>query len=108
MANRSKQRGTAAESAVVGYLQRHGHPFAERRVLHGSKDLGDITGIPGAVIEIKDCVKLDLAGWTAEAKIEAANAGVPIYATWFKKRGTTDPGEWYVVMPGSVFVKLID
>lgn len=99
MTNRSKARGTAAETAVVAYLQRRGWPHAERRALAGNLDRGDVAGVAGVVLEVKNCAKHDLAGWTAEAKVEQANAGATIGAVVAKKRGTTDPGEFYAVLP---------
>jgi hypothetical protein len=44
---RSKDKGTAAESLVVKYLQSTYWPHAERRALSGGLDKGDITGTPG-------------------------------------------------------------
>ena len=105
MANPSKAKGTAAETAIVKYLREHGHPFAERRALAGNKDKGDIA-LPGIVVEVKDCVRLELAKWVAEANQEAANAEVPVGVCWFKRKGTTDPGRWYVLMDGATFTEL--
>lgn len=42
MVNRPKQIGTEFESALAKYLQANGFPDAERKVLHGSKDIGDV------------------------------------------------------------------
>ena len=53
MTRRPMDIGTAAESAVVKVLREHGFPHAERRALHGSIDLGDITGTPGLAWEVK-------------------------------------------------------
>lgn len=42
----SKRKGTSFETAVVGYLRdEHGLPV-ERRALRGTRDCGDITGLP--------------------------------------------------------------
>jgi hypothetical protein len=105
--NRPKIKGTAAESAVVRYLQANGFPTAERRTLSGSKDRGDIGGIVGVVIEVKDVVKTALGPWLREATVEAVNAHAPIGVVWHKRRGTTNPGEWFVTMDGETFIKLI-
>lgn len=99
MSNPSKRKGTSAESAVVAYLQKRGWPAAERRALSGNADRGDIAGVAGVMLEVKNCRSHDLAGWTAEAKVEQANAGAHIGAVVAKKRGTTDPGEYYAVLP---------
>lgn len=45
--NRSKQIGTAAETAVVRYLQANGFPNAKRIALAGAKDEGDVDFDPG-------------------------------------------------------------
>lgn len=97
--SKARAKGTAAESAVVAYLQRRGWVHAERRALAGSSDRGDIAGIAGVMVEVKNCAKHDLAGWLAEAKAEQANAGAHIGAVVAKKRGTTDPGEFYAILP---------
>ena len=107
MTNRSKAKGTEAESSVVTYL--HLDPDfseVERRTLAGIADKGDIAGLP-VVIEVKNCSRMDLAGWVEEALREAANAGCEVGVVWHKRRGTTDPGRWYVTMTGSVFLKLL-
>ena len=105
----SKQRakGTAAETAVVKYLQANGFPHAERRALHGTADKGDITGCGPLVFEVKNHAKLDLAGWVKELEAEMANAKVDTGAVVAKKRGTTDPGEWYAVLPFRILVGLL-
>lgn len=103
----SRDKGTRAETAVVGYLNASGFPFAERRALHGSTDKGDVAGIPGVVMEVKNCKVTDLAGWVDEAKAEAANAEVDVYMVVHKRRGKGFPGDWYVTMPLHVAVELI-
>ena len=105
----SKQRakGTAAETAVVKYLKEHGFPHAERRALHGTADKGDITGCGPVVFEVKNHKTLDLAGWLKELEAEMVNAKVDVGAVVAKKRGTTDPGEWYAVLPFRVLVGLL-
>ncbi len=51
--SRNKQKGTAFETLVVRWLAENGFPYAERRALAGTHDCGDVTGIPGLVIECK-------------------------------------------------------
>jgi Holliday junction resolvase len=71
---KSKALGTAAETAVVRYLQ-NWWPAAERRALSGSKDKGDVAGINSVCIEIK-AAKTQLIGpWQRETLTEMANAG---------------------------------
>ncbi len=105
----SKQRakGTAAETAVVRYLQEQGFVHAERRALHGTHDKGDITGIPGVVIEVKNHAKLTLAEWVKELEQEMKNAKADFGFVVAKKKGTTNPAEWYAVMPLKVLLEEI-
>lgn len=72
--NKAKIKGTAAESAAVLFLREHGWPHAERLALQGALDRGDITGTPGIVWEVKNCVDYNLPGWLAEAETERENA----------------------------------
>lgn len=107
MVNRPKIKGTMAETAVVEYLRKCGATQVERRALSGTLDKGDIAGIPGLVIEVKNEQKLNLAGWTAECRGEIANAGAEVGFVWAKKRGKGSPGDWYAVMTGDQMVELL-
>lgn len=108
MVNRSKAKGTSAEVAIRDYLRASGWPYAERLPTEGAKDRGDITGIdPGVVIESKSCNAMDLGGWMRELDAEVVNAKADIGVIWHKKRGTTNPGDWYVTMSGDDFVQLL-
>lgn len=107
MTNASKAKGTAAETAVVRYLKGFKWQYAERRTLAGQNDRGDIAGIPGVVIEVKAEKSLSLSGWLKEANTECANDNADIGVVWHKKRGTTDPGQWYVTMDGETFAYLL-
>lgn len=105
----SKQRakGTAAETAVVRWLRDHGFPHAERRALHGTNDQGDVTGIGPVVLEVKNHKTLDLAGWIRELETEIDNAKAETGAVIAKKRGTTDPADWYAVLPMHLLAELL-
>ena len=102
----ARQKGTAAETAVVNYL-RPEFPHVERRALNGNKDRGDVAGIIGTVLEVKNCKTLDLAGWVRELEVEMGNDGADFGAVVHKKRGTTNPADWYATMPVSVLVTLL-
>lgn len=105
--SKSRAKGTAAETAVVRWLREHGFPFAERRALHGRDDRGDIAGIAGVALEVKNCARMELAAWMDEAKAEGSNADAPIFAVVHKRRGKGDPGDWFVTMPLSVFAEVV-
>lgn len=83
----SKAKGTAFETAIVGYLRDNGAPHAERRTLAGSNDRGDIAGTPGFVWEAKNAKRLELAGWVDEMLTECANDGTRLGAVIHKRRG---------------------
>lgn len=105
--NRPKIKGTAWESTIVDYLRTNGVPHAERRAANGARDRGDVAGLPGVVIEGKNCRELDLAGWLAEAEAERANDGADIALVWHKRRGKTSAGDGYVTMTGATLVALL-
>lgn len=103
----SRRKGTSAESAVVAYLRGHGWPLAERRAPSGARDRGDVAGVPGVVVEVKDRARLDLAGWVDEAGAERGHAGARLAVVWHKRRGRGSPAGWYVTMIGATFVELL-
>lgn len=105
--SKAKQKGTAAETAVVRYLRDNGFIHAERRALHGTLDKGDITGCGPIVFEVKDHKTITLSAWLKELHDEIVNANANTGAVIAKRRGTTNPGDWYAVMPVSGLVKLL-
>lgn len=105
--SRSKAKGTAAETAVVRFLREAGFTQAERRTLNGVQDRGDIAGIPGVVIEVKNCARQELPAWIGEAERERDNDRASLGVVWHKRRGTTDPGRWFVSMSGGQFAALL-
>lgn len=101
------KKGPKHEADVVAWLKDHGFPYAERRVMGGTRDRGDIAGIPGVVLELKNCNRVELAAWVDEARAEAANAGVDVWAVIAKRKGKGDPGESYVVTNLATFAALL-
>lgn len=91
----------------MSFLRLNGFPYAERRALAGALDLGDITGIPGFVGEVKDCKTMTLAEWVGELNVEMANAKCDVGSVIHKRRGKTDVGQWYATMPVTVLVRLL-
>lgn len=104
----TNHKGARWESKIVDYLQIvWGLRNVERRARNGAKDRGDIAGLPSVVIEAKDAVKYDLAGWTTEAERERLNDNAAIGAVWAHRRGKASPADGYVILPGSQFVQLL-
>jgi hypothetical protein len=104
--SKAKQRGTAAETAVVNYLHSVGFESAERRTLSGTNDKGDINLSEHLVIEVKDHQRMELAGWLDEANREATNADAPYGVVWHKRARKGSPADWYVSMDGATFMQL--
>ena len=104
--NRAKAKGTRFETAFVRWLQDNGFPHAERRALRGTRDAGDISGVAGWAIELKNCEALR-PSFVDEAEREAGNAGVPLFAAVMKRRGKSDPGEALVVMPARIWLEWV-
>jgi hypothetical protein len=105
--SRSRARGTAWETAIVGYLQTRGWLYAERRALRGAHDRGDIAGIVGVCIEAKNAKQINLAAWLDEATREASNDHANLGVAWFKRRGRLSPADGYVLMDGATFTRLL-
>jgi hypothetical protein len=103
----AKAKGTAWETAVVNTLRDYLSHRVERRTLSGSKDRGDIAGLPDVVIECKNAAKVDLAGWLDEANTERRNADAMVGAVWFKRRGKSSPRDGYVLLDGDTFMFLL-
>jgi hypothetical protein len=101
LVNRSKSKGTFAETAVATYLRDNGWPYAERRALAGALDKGDITGTPGLAWEVKYAGSgLKMGEWVTEMLTERTNAGAAHGILVIKPagRGIKRTGEWFSVM----------
>ena len=103
----SRSKGTRWESAIVDYLRANGAPHAERRASNGSKDRGDIAGVPAVVFEAKNERALALATWIDEAEAERRNDGADVAVVWHHRRGKGSPGDGYVTMTGATLLRLL-
>lgn len=100
----ARRKGTAAESAVVGWLRGHGEPGALRKPLAGHADEGDIANVADLTIQVKACKDMRLAQWVDETKKQTANGKTRFGVVFHKRRGKGDPGEWYATLPVSDFM----
>lgn len=103
--NRSsaKAAGARFERALADYLAlAMEDDRIDRRVKTGAKDRGDIAGLRvhgrRLVIEAKNCARLNLAGWTAEAHTESGNDDALVGVVVHKRHGVSDPGRQWVSM----------
>lgn len=104
--SKSKAKGTAWERRVVDYLATHGFPWAERRALEGTNDRGDVAGIPGVVLELKNAKRVELAAWMDEMIVEKRNARASIGAVVFPRRSHAT-GRAFVLMELDQFLDLV-
>jgi Holliday junction resolvase len=102
-----RRKGSQFERSVVGYLRDNGFPQAARTLAGASDDRGDISGVGNCVLECKCAARIDLAGWLAEARLEAENAGLPRFAVVAKRRGVADVAESYAVVPLWLLAELL-
>lgn len=118
MSNPSKRKGTDAEVKLLAWLKANGHKDAVRNPPAGAKDVGDlccsVLTSPGdgvydpddamtwwepCVIEVKSWkdVAAAMRQGIAELEVEKQNAGTGHGVLVLRRRGVTDPGEWYAV-----------
>lgn len=105
--NKQKAKGTSFETLIVNYLRLHGFPYAERRALTGTNDMGDITGTGPLVWECKNHATLKLSEWLRETETERDNARADYGILVVKRRGVGHPGQQYAVMPLEDLVRLL-
>lgn len=107
MSNPSKSKGTNFESLIKNYLIEQGFD-CDRQVLSGNKDVGDLkVWKVDSVFELKNCVKLNLAGWVTETEVERQNAKKRFGITIFKRKGKGKAGEQYALLPVSQLVEML-
>ena len=105
--SKSKQKRTSAETAVVNWLKAKGRKHVERRSLSGAADRGDIAGIPGVVLEVKNHARMELAEWIKELEVEMANDKAVTGVVIHKRKGKAYVGDWYATMPVSIWYQLL-
>ena len=107
MTSPQKRKGSQFERDVVEFLKVNGHPYAERHYGAGRPDdVGDIDGIPGWTLEVKNHRALELAGWLAEAEAERVNGRQRFGGVIFKRRGRPT-ADSYVLLDLTTFARLL-
>jgi hypothetical protein len=107
--SKSKQKGTLAETAVADYLKQT-FPAVERRALQGKLDTGDIAGVPGCVVEVKNQRSYKIHEWMKETEIERINAKEELGVLVIKPNGVgvSRVADWWAVVPLSALAELIE
>ena len=101
----SRRKGAANEAALVTFLRANGWPYAERR-MNGNPG-PDVTGCPGIAWEAKNAKAIDLAGWVDQAENQRILAGADYAPVVIKRRGRTDLGQAYAVLPLADLCRLL-
>lgn len=107
MSTPSKRKGSQAERDVVKFLQVRGWIYAERRLAGDTNDRGDVAGVNGVCIEIKNHAKMNLAGWIEELEVEIINAKANTGVVIHKRKGKSDVAQWYATMTVELYVELL-
>ena len=107
MTSPQKRKGSAAEFAVAKWLRKLGWIHAERSRAGWTDDRGDIDGMPGVCIEVKNEKKIDLPGYLRELEVEIANAQAWTGTVIVKRRGSMNVDDWYAVMPAKIWGELM-
>jgi hypothetical protein len=110
MTNAPRSIGTAWESAVVSHLANaHGFATVERRALHGNRDIGDLTGLPGFLIGCKNERTIRLSTYMDELQVQKGNLvrGRDVVPFEVVKRRGKGPGRAYVVVELDEFVPVL-
>ena len=111
--NSAKQAGTKFETLVTRYLRTTlDDDRIERRRQTGANDRGDISGLrhmgQRIVLECKDYGgQLKPGPWVEEAEVERLNDSAGIGIVVAKRRGTTAPGDQFVLMTLADLVALL-
>jgi hypothetical protein len=101
----SRRKGNQAEVEVCKALQRAGWEAVTSRAARGGFQAGEdiVTDFPASV-EVKNHVKLDLAGWWAQA-VEQAGEKPPVVV--HKRVGKSAPEQWWVTMDLATLLRLV-
>lgn len=103
-----KAKGTRAEVAVRDYLNNNTGWEWYRPAPAGKLDKGDVRShLVPVTLEVKNCVRMELAQWVDEVEVEAVNAGDDFYAVVHKRKRKGNPGDFYCTMPFAVFVQML-
>ena len=107
MTSPQKRKGSAAELAVAKWLRKLGWIHAERSRAGWQDDRGDIDGMPGVCIEVKNEKRIDLPGYLRELEVEIANSQAWTGTVIVKRRGSMNVDDWYAVMPAKIWGELM-
>lgn len=96
--SKNSSKGYVAERAIEVLLQQR-YPRLAENILRpragAMRDKGDIHGLP-VVISVKNWVEPTLGPWVDQMNTMCGWAGKGVGVVWHKRRGKSDPKEWWV------------
>lgn len=110
MTNPAGKKGTAGETARVRYFISRGWRYATRIPKRGDRDKGDIIldqTVP-VMIESKETRAFTPALFIDEMNEEIVNANAEFGFVIWKRRGTTDVGQYYALTTVEQMMELIE
>ena len=105
MGSYERRKGNEAERAVANMLRNWGWQAVTSRSTNGTQDGMDIISDSPLAIEVKNHVRLDLSSWVRQA---GENAMDKIPVVWHKKKGESNPENWYATLEGVELMKLLE
>ena len=112
--SKEAQKGATFERLIADYLKNKTGFEIDRRVKHGAKDTGDISGVflggRRVVIECKNHKSMQLSTWMDEAEKEAQNDNAPYWFVVHKRKGcgVEKLGKTYVTMTLDQLANMLD
>lgn len=108
-----KDKGTAAETAVVQWAKKHGFYTAVRIALTGSKDTGDVRIASGVMAQVKngytehrEPTDFQVGEWLAQMEKQQKNGQWQYALLVHKRYGKSDPDMWRWFLTGQTFLTL--
>lgn len=109
----SRNKGAQAERDATRYLRSRGFDNAERAVRTGFRvsdrtvdDPGDLAGIPGTIVSVKDAQTHYVDAWLRELDAMDANDTLALRLLLIKRKYKADPGQWRCLMRYPTFTAL--
>jgi len=99
-------KGYAGERPIQLYLQGLGRQAGRPRA-GAVHDIGDVDGQP-FVISAKNHKTMTLSSWVDDLDSMVLNANVASGVVWHKRRGKSNPLDWYVTTSGRLFVPFME
>ena len=101
----SRNKGATAERQVCTYLRERGFPAAERAVRTGFRvadrtvaDPGDVAGVPGTIISVKDAQTHYDDAWLRELDAMNPDDTLALRLLVVKRKYKADPALWRCLM----------